>query len=191
MRTLLVLLTPLALVAGCAGNGSRDGPQSISEFMAEFDEPAFDAEDALGGNSARYRLSITGINCREYVIRVDLARSGIVRGSASYRNKCGRTAGARSQVTFDDFRAREAEFVELVDAIRSAGLFQKPHEVWTLVDPQTICVDGNQLLFERLDQEGYVTSAANAQCGAPAGMIEAARIMIDMADAEEAEILLR
>jgi len=64
-------------------------------------------------------------------------------------------------------------------------------EHWVNSDGNSICIDGEQLVFERTDSNGYRFSEANAQCTAPSALLNVATEMIRMAQIPIAERLLR
>ena len=53
-----------------------------------------------------------------------------------------------------------------------------------------ICIDGEEMAFERANADGYRLAAANAQCGAPSELLQVARKIIELAGAKRALRLL-
>ena len=194
MRAALATLALLAATSALAQDRNAGlVPDEMGEAMwidlVEFDEPPIFLPAHLGSNQARYRMTISGINCHEYVFRIDHRRRGPVEGTVKMRNKCG-NASSRGY-TEAHFRASEAELAQLVSTMADQRMFEIYPQYWSFADDEIICVDGNELVFERLDADGYRYSSANAQCGAPSGMLRAALQVIDMADVEDARALVQ
>jgi hypothetical protein len=208
MRTVSLLLAVLSLALGaCAaadeierGEWMPLSPPRTAFFpadfedeiwidMARFEEPQLHTDGALNGFASRYRLSLSGINCEEYVIRIEESAGGQVRGWVKDRNKC--KPGPEGDIGVRRFLAGRDDLRELDALFDAAKMFELYPEFWELTDPDAICIDGNQLVFERRNAAGYRISTANAQCTASLEMIEATRKFIALAGEDSAEGLLR
>jgi hypothetical protein len=145
---------------------------------------------ALSGFKSRIRLKIKGINLLSAMIRIDEREDGRFRGRALLiqRRRDRRTGTLLPPETSElSFRPSAEQMRELRAKIVAAKLWRIYPQHWVNDD---ICIDGEQLAFERLDAEGYRFSEANAQCTAPEEVIEVARAMIRMAGVRRAEKLL-
>lgn len=155
--------------------------------ISAFDEPNFYQPGALTGFRSRYRLAISGISCRSYVIRIDERLSGKIRGTVQSRNRC-KTDNPDEQ--FHQFSVNRSSMDELLLAFETAKLWEFYPEFWNSKDPQDICLDGEELIFERLNLVGYGFSTANAQCTASPLLLDAARKMILLSSEKNALRLL-
>lgn len=90
--------------------------------------------------------------------------------------KCGRDESYASH----EFRLRPIEVGRLMTAFEAARLWQIYPQFWD-VPKDYICIDGEELIFERARIDGYRFAEANAQCEAPAKVVEAARLFIHLA----------
>lgn len=154
--------------------------------LNKFDEPSFIAPNALRDYRVRYRLSITGIVCTEYVIRIDEKENGVGRGTMSKRSRC---PGRGPEYTVQSFRVSEQKMQEFRADIVKAKLWELFPEFWGSQDD--ICVDGEELYFERLNVYGYRISLANAQCTAPRELLEVAKQFLLLAHQPDAIRLLQ
>jgi hypothetical protein len=152
--------------------------------LREFGEPSLYGSDGQGKLVARYRLTTHGIRCLRYVIRLDEAESGKVRGWIKSRDVCGR--GSTKVVRTRTFVAERSELRELDGLFAAAGMFREYPEIWTIdASSDTICVDGIDLLFERRNAEGYGASLANYPCTATEQVMLAAQKLVEIAGAEQ------
>jgi len=155
--------------------------------MAVFKEPKFHDDEALEGFFERYRLSMSGVSCQEYVIRTDALAGGGTRGWIKQRNKCKRGI---KPYEIRRFSLTSEEMKNIKEAAAVAGMWQLYPEFWVSKDEAAVCIDGTQLVFERRDDKGYRMSAANAQCTAPSKVRAVAQKFIDIASAKTAQRLL-
>lgn len=135
----------------------------------------------------RIRFSIQGINRLKVVIRIDVGRSGSGNGTlvTLYNEKNGsKTIERRS---FFVSRAKTRDFDALVGRV---GLWRQPRQGWSMSEDD-ICLDGEEMLFERIDLNGYRAAAANAQCTAPGDLLLVAQRIIELAGERRALELLR
>jgi hypothetical protein len=153
--------------------------------LAKFREPNLFTESDSSFQS-RYRLSISGISCTSYVIRIDERVGGKLTGKVNSRNKCN-----NEPAELRSFRPSVDDFVELKSRIDAANMFKFYPEVWTKDVEDLICLDGNMLVFERRSSDGYAVSSANAQCEAPAQLHAVAQQFVKMSGAKGASGLLR
>jgi hypothetical protein len=152
--------------------------------LGDFKEPNLFLEDNTAFRS-RYRLSISGISCKIYVIRIDERMNGALAGKVSHRNKC-KNEPAESHF----FRPSANGFMELKRRIEAASMFKFYPEVWGSSEDE-ICLDGNMLIFERRTNDGYAVSSANAQCEAPPHLRQVAQHFVAMSGEKDAAGLLR
>jgi hypothetical protein len=151
--------------------------------LAKFGEPNLFRENNSDFQS-RYRLSISGISCSSYVIRIDERLDGELAGEVSSRNKC-KNEPTESRL----FRPSANDVQELKTRIEAANMFKFYPEVWGDTEDQ-ICLDGNMLVVERRLKDGYSVSSANAQC-APPQVHSIARQFVKLSGTEAASALLR
>jgi hypothetical protein len=154
--------------------------------LATFREPNLFRENDDAYES-RYRLSISGISCNIYVIRIDERTGGELIGKLSSRNKC-KNGPMKSRF----FRPSTNDFVALKMGISAANMFKFYPEVWRDdKEEDTICLDGNMLVFERRSKEGYSVSSANAQCDAPYKLHQVAQQFVAMSGEKNAANLIK
>lgn len=145
--------------------------------------------DALAGNASRIRLSISGIVRVRLVIRVDERTDGKFVGHVILVT-LGRS-GRRQKTISRIFRISAADMAEFHQQTSSAKLWELYPEHWVSSDGNDICIDGEQLVFERVDERGYRFSEMNAQCAAPRGAINGARFLLDKAGMRKFHRLLQ
>lgn len=188
----------LALIFGLGACTTTGGASDSGFFPEEFDqsvwidikrysEPKLHSENARGRYMARHRFSISGVACREFVIRLDVVKSGSGRGKIKTRDRC------KDRFSIDEKRFLVNSIqVELLQAlIADAGLYEFYPEVWEYSNEDEICIDGMQILLERRDHTGYGVSMANAQCTAPVKVRAIAQKFIDIAGDKRANRLLQ
>jgi hypothetical protein len=78
---------------------------------------------------------------------------------------------------------------ELRGLFAPARLWSSQSQVYGMSD-EYICIDGEEMAFERANADGYRVAAANAQCGAPSELLAVARKIIELAGAKRALRLL-
>jgi hypothetical protein len=152
--------------------------------VSSFGEPMLYRDGALSGFKSRYRLTTDGIRCVRYSIRLDESEDGIVKGSFKSRDDCPRDAdGEKSRSSFS---ATSEELRELDRLADKAGMFDEAVQIWPFPkDTNTICVDGVQLMFERLDANGYRVAIANYPCSATEEVLGVANKFVEIAEAEQ------
>lgn len=135
---------------------------------------------------SRYRLTMSGVNCTEFSFRIDVTSRGIIRGRSASRDKC--SDNGKSTVT--DFQVRRIEVKRLEKALKKAELWTHFPEFWGAKNGE-ICLDGNELIFEKFDSKGYGYSHANWPCNFTFELIEAAKLYIEIFNADDARLLLK
>jgi len=188
----------LAFIFGLGACTSTGGAPHSGFFPEEFDqsvwinikrynEPKLHSEKAKGRYKERHRFSISGVACREFVIRLDVVESGSGRGKIKTRDRC------KNRFSIDEkrFVVSSKEVEQLQTLIADADLYEFYPEVWEYSDEDEICIDGMQILLERRDHTGYGVSMANAQCTAPSEVKAIAQKFIDMAGDKRANRLLQ
>ncbi len=194
--TLSILALPfMAILSACASNMgelsnaySPEDAADIQNNLAGFREPALYDDRALRGYNARYRLTTFGIRCLRYTIRLDEAADGKVTGRFKSRDDCPHHADRAR--TNRSFSSSSADIGELNELIVEAGMFREAMQIWTRQeDPNSICVDGIGLMFERRDSEGYRVTLANKPCTASEDVLAVASKFIEIAQAKQAGVL--
>src|SRR5207253_5029194 len=97
-------------------------------------------------------------------IRIDERESGRLSGHMAFVDH--RNRDVPNGRTESSFSVSRGQMDRLRAAIREARMFTLFPEFWRSANGDDICVDGMELIFERLDAEGYRFSTANAQCNA-------------------------
>ena len=185
-----LLATSLTSVAAASETGFF-APEVDGEVWADiskYREPSLFKPGALDGYRSRFRLSISGISCREVVIRIDERDDGSIRGRKVTGNKC---QGRRSDYVTRNFTITAAQMLELRNAMADAALWTYFPEFWASKNSDEICLDGNQLVFERANRDGYRISLANAQCTTTPKLRAVAEKFIEIAHADSARELLK
>jgi hypothetical protein len=185
---LFLLACAAVAPAAAAENGRGDfmlppeiARQFSAHYLAGFGEPALWPPAARQGYRTRYRLTISGILYTSVSIRIDQYPGGRLEGHVVYVDPRDRSIPfGRTTWRFAVPRAR---FEALQGQFREAGLWTIYPQFYSLTDPNAICLDGMELIFERAEADGYRFSNANAQCTASPAMLQAAATMIDLSDA--------
>jgi len=172
---------PIALLIVGSGTAQASQPIFPAEVadsvwwtdLAEEEPPLWRPVDRVNHRS-RVRLSISGISTLRVIIRIDEDLRGRFRGRALLIKRRG---GRSTDVTERRFTPTIEQMAHLRAKITEAKLWTMYPEHW-IGGENDICVDGEQMVFERADGEGYRFSEANAQCTAPAPLLEVARMMI-------------
>ncbi|MGN6819472.1 MAG: hypothetical protein ACTHJR_12450 [Sphingomonas sp.] len=153
------------------------------------DEPVLWRAGGLDGFKSRFRLSIAGIALQRVLIRIDQKANGEGVGRIAIVRRAGRGRDLVADVD-RTFLVAARDMAALHEAIVVAKLWTTgPEEHWVVKDD--ICLDGEQLIFERADADGYRFSEANAQCTAPPAVLAVARQMIDLSGERRPLALLR
>ncbi|WP_428028330.1 hypothetical protein [Altererythrobacter sp.] len=182
-------------LSGCAtdlgelsNNYSSEDAEDIQNIQAGFGGPALYSDRALRGYNARYRLTTFGIRCLRYTVWLDEAVDGKVTGRFKSRDDCPHHADR--QRTNRSFSAGSADIGELKELIVEAGMFRETMQIWTRQeDPNSICVDGIGLMFERRDSDGYRVTLANTPCTASESVLAVANKFLEIAQAKRAGVL--
>ncbi len=133
---------------------------------------------APGKAVTRYRLSLIGINCRLHTIRFDESPDGDVRGQAKVWDRCRHDNYYDAQ----DFHLPRVRFALIKAAMVKAGLWQRPASYWAAQDPDSICLDGTDVIFERRDAQDFRMDQANVWCSTTRDYVIAARMLLIAAD---------
>jgi hypothetical protein len=177
-RVMLAASACLALTSCATGWNNKQAKQYVPPErgldwaqgkLRSFREPSFYQPDPTDKFKSRNRLTVSGVACFEFMVRVDQSRSGYLTGVVKHRNRCA------DRNAFDQHLLRpSAERVEALNAkIEKAGLFEFYPEYWSQDDEDgSICIDGMELIYERWDEKGHGFSQANAPCTANAALIE-------------------
>jgi hypothetical protein len=146
------------------------------KVLRRFDSTPLWTTNALDGYEARYRLTIYSISVYSYQVTVDRKLDGATSSLAkvAYRNEL--TDNRR-------IAWRTADYEELESEVMAAHLWDVPDEKW--VTPQRkdeICLDGTEVILERLDRRGYAISRGNLSRDAmPEGVLAQFSTMIRIA----------
>ncbi len=154
--------------------------------VRRFGEPSFYAPTSTAKYHSRYRLTIAGVSCLTVSLRIDERPEGRFNGRVAYRSQCG------SRIDVPEsryFRVQPKQIVALRGLIADAGMWKHFPEYWVTKE-EDICLDGEQLVFERRDAAGYRISLANAQCTASAKLLAVAEEFLQIAAAEDTRKLL-
>jgi hypothetical protein len=149
--------------------------QLSAGYLQGFGEPPLWPERARQGYRTRVRLTIKGILLAAVSIRIDQYANGRLDGHVAYVDRGDRTEWR--------FPVAGRRFVALQAAFQRAGLWTIHPQFFEFADPNNICIDGMEMIFERADANGYRFANANAQCTASPAMLEAAATMIDISGA--------
>jgi|GEM_PF-6962849 len=143
--------------------------------LPDVNEQALWPDRSLKQFKARYRLTVMGIVCRSYLVRIDQKVAGDGIATVKSWNRCKRDTPYEERAVYLT-TAKMAEF----DAIaKRARLWETAQQFWRM-DDDAICVDGEEMIFERRDISGYRVAQANAQCEAPGAVVLAARTIFEL-----------
>ncbi len=182
MKAFLILPT-LLLATPAFGHAPMLPPDladkiNLSDDVADVGEPPLWHQKALGHFQARYRLTIQGVRCIAYTIRLDERTDGKVLGTVKSWNGCKQDAPYEQR----GFHLKAEQMGELKAAFAKAELWEISPQFWQFRDPKDgICIDGEEMTFERRDGAGYRVAQANAQCEAPCILVLAAQKFITLA----------
>jgi len=200
MKRQLLLAGALAVSLATAASAQEDRrgagmlpPEIASQFepafLAGFGERPLWPPQARRGYHSRFRLIITGILYTKASIRIDESGSGRFDGYLVFVDRRDRSVPYGRRET--RFPVSRAQMARLRAAIEAAHMFTLYPEFWQSRNANEICVDGMELIFERVDAVGYRFSTANAQCNASAAMRDVALILFEIARAPELRQWLR
>ena len=166
-----------------ARRGDMLPPEVASQFDASilegFGERPLWVPEAGRNYRSRIRFTIVGILYTRMSIRIDERRDGSLEGHIAI-------VGRRDRLDREDpvrhgFSVSRVEFETLEQNIRQARLWEIYPQFWVMSDPESLCIDGMELMFERVDSSGYRFAHANAQCTAPDALKEVAATIVDIA----------
>jgi hypothetical protein len=193
MKTTALLVALALSVAGCA-TAESDGlgvlPPDVgwdSAFLLKHGEPPLWTDGALMRNRSRLRLTIDGVNRLRVIVRIDEPRAGVFEGTYLAEWKGDRRTFVRDRRSF---RVPRADMERFLGEAASAGILVRPRQGWQISD-DVICLDGEEVLIERVDADGYRAAGANAPCTAPPEFLLVARQIVEFADADNAMSLLQ
>lgn len=144
-------------------------------------EPSLWSAGALARHRSRLRLSAYGIFCLRVVIRIDETTSGSFLGTYKAERGC---RGAALETEILHFNVSKRDMAGLHDLLHKNDILQQPRQGWDM--DEDMCLDGEEILIELVDQGGYRATGANVPCTAPQEFREVARRIIDLAGADEA-----
>jgi hypothetical protein len=179
------ILVSASIAAACAPSGLRSpemlppeiAAQFPSSFLEGLGEPPLWRAESARGFSTRVRLTIGSGLLQRVSIRIDELASGRLAGHVTYIDP--RARGSADGRTNRRFRVTRAQFDALQQQAQRARLWAIHPEFWAFTS-NDICIDGMELIFERVDANGYRFSTANAQCTAPPAMLQLAEQMIEL-----------
>ena len=168
---------------GEAGRASMLPPEVASQFdtsiLEDFGERPLWVPEARSGYRSRIRFTIAGILYTRMSIRIDESLDGSLLGHIAIRRRRDRIE--RDDVVRHRFRVSRDEFEALQRDIQQARLWTIYPQFWGMADPESICLDGMELVFERVDASGYRFATANAQCTASRAVKQVAETFVDIA----------
>ena len=145
--------------------------------LENLEPPIWRPED-LKGLRSRVRFSISGISTLRAIIRIDEDMQGRFKGRVLFVKRTNRS-GSSFEISQWNFRPSVEQMHRFAAKADAAKLWQIYPEHWRGGEDD-ICVDGEQIVFEKASSQGYRFSEANAQCTAPRALIDAAREFIDI-----------
>jgi hypothetical protein len=158
--------------------------QFSPHYFAGFREPPLWVAYAGQGYRSRIRLTIAGILKSKASIRIDERDNGRLTGHLVFVRLDNKGHPRERNAT--PFRVSRAQWGALRQAVERARLWNIYPEFYGYGEGgELICIDGMQLIFERVDSNGYRFSTANAQCNAPEAVRRAAAEMIEISGAED------
>lgn len=185
-----LLLSSACVLFACAVVGTANArstsmlpPEVAGQFDASildgFGERPLWVPEAGRNFRSRIRFTIVGIHLTRMSIRIDERRDGSLEGHIAIRGRLDRLH--REDPVRHGFRVSREEFETLQENIRQARLWTIYPQFWVMSDPESICIDGMELMFERVDATGYRFAHANAQCTAPDALKRVATTIMTIA----------
>jgi hypothetical protein len=147
------------------------------------DEPVLWRPGGREGFKSRIRLSISGIVFERALIRIDQKANGEGVGRVALVHHAQVWPRSSDLIAKVDrtFRVSAKDMALLQERIVAAKLWTAgTEEHWVFTDGDDICLDGEQLVFERRDADGYRFSEANAQCTATPALLAVARTIMEL-----------
>jgi hypothetical protein len=160
---------------------SKQLPADYADYLADMDEPRLWKPKAAKGFRTRIWFSISGIVLARASIRIDERENGKITGHLAMLDYERGSRGA-GVVTETRFSVTRQQFEDLQRQIAQSALWSIYPEFYN-GDPNDICVNGEEIILERVDAKGYRFSTANAQCTAPAEILAIAAMIADLAKA--------
>ena len=164
-------------------------PAGYADYLADMDEPRLWKPKAAKGFRTRIRFSISGIVLAKASIRIDERENGKITGHLAMLDY-ERGSHGTGVVTETLFSVTRQQFEDLQRKIAQSALWSIYPEFYN-GDPKDICIDGENIILERVDAKGYRFSTANAQCTAPGEILAIAENIVDLAKATRVKGWLR
>jgi hypothetical protein len=136
-----------------------------SGFMAVFREPPLWTAEAGKGYRTRMRVSLMAHVDVMVALRIDARDDGRLEGTAIVVRR-GRGAGQVRDRRVVRYRISPVQMAELDRRATALDLWKFPRGGFE----GEACIDGLEMVFERVGADGYRYTHANAQCTAPAGL---------------------
>jgi hypothetical protein len=131
------------------------------------------------GSMQRIRMFIQGVRIGSWMIRLDQDSSGQWRGY--FREHDG-----HELLALHRFTVKEADLAELLALIARAKLWSIYPQFY-VGDSKEICLDGETVVLEKVDRDGYRYAEGNAQCTLGPAQRAVAAKLLDMAHHPELE----
>jgi hypothetical protein len=164
-------------------------PEEVSKAGGEwtfpqFHEAPFWTPEGRSVGTQRIRMFIQGIVIGSWMIRLEQESAGQWRGY--FRHHDG-----EELLALQRFTVKDADVADLQALIAKAKLWRIYPQFFVLDDPKGFCIDGETIVFEKVDAEGYRYAEGNAQCTLdPTQRAVAAKLMA-MAHHPELQNLLK
>lgn len=159
----------------------------LGQVAAQTREAPIWPASAAEGYKRRLRLFILPPSPQRIAIRIDTDSRGETIGHAI--RAMGLTSGRGWRVVQKrSFSVTPEDLDALNDLIAQSKLWQIHPQHWVDTDTNSVCVDGVQIVMERVEERQYRFSEANAQCTAPDTMLKVASKMIDLAGLSDSEL---
>ena len=142
--------------------------------------------ETAGSYQRRLRLFLFPPRPQRVAIRIDTYSSGETTGHLIHVSD--QPSGGWRVVHEQIFSVRPSDLVALNELIVQSKLWQIYPEHWFDNDPNAACIDGVQVIMERVEDRQYRYSEANAQCTAPDAMLKVAAKMVDLAGLGATEV---
>lgn len=182
----------LFILSACAHSfsGREMLPPDITErfhagHFRGFREPPLWLPEAARGYRTRLRVTASGIAFLKGSVRIDQHDDGRITGHVVTIDGPEQERSARS------FRASHRDVQEIVRIAEEGRIWSIHPQFWVLADPDDICIDGIDVVLERVDSAGYRFSQANVSCAAPHAFRRIAERMFEIAREERLKRLLR
>jgi hypothetical protein len=166
----------LAQAAGPLPPDLADG--YVSNFLAMFRETPLWVPGAGNGYRSRIRVSLMANTDTQVSLRIDERPDGTLRGTAVTVERGSQMWQARDR-ELTRFRVTRAQMDALERMLTDATLWERHPEYWGSAGE--VCSDGLEMIFERVDANGYRFAEANAQCSATPALLRAARKWTEIA----------